>query len=55
MRILITGVCGFVGSVLAECLLERADGIRIFGIDNLMRPGGNSRTSSALKYSVRLA
>src|SRR3954469_20167305 len=39
MRILITGVCGFVGSVLAECLLERVEGVRIVGIDNLMRPG----------------
>jgi CDP-paratose 2-epimerase len=39
MRILITGVCGFVGSVLAECLRERVEGARIVGIDNLMRPG----------------
>jgi len=42
MKILITGVCGFVGSALAECLLERSDGIRIVGIDNLMRPGSES-------------
>jgi len=39
MRILITGVCGFVGSTLAECLLERVEGLRITGMDNLMRPG----------------
>ena len=45
MRLLITGICGFVGSSLAECLLERRDGISIYGIDNLMRPGseGNRR------------
>lgn len=39
MRILITGVCGFVGSTLAESLLDRAEGIQVAGIDNLMRPG----------------
>jgi CDP-paratose 2-epimerase len=39
MRILITGICGFAGSVLAECLLARCEGVRIIGIDNLMRPG----------------
>ena len=47
MRILISGVCGFVGSSLAECLLERVEGIRIAGIDNLMR-------SSTLPSAVRL-
>ena len=39
MTILITGICGFVGSALAERLLERQPGLSIFGIDNLMRPG----------------
>lgn len=39
MRILITGVCGFVGSALADCLLERVEGLHLTGIDNLIRPG----------------
>jgi CDP-paratose 2-epimerase len=39
MKVLITGICGFVGSSLAECLLERRDNLAICGIDNLMRPG----------------
>jgi CDP-paratose 2-epimerase len=39
VRILITGACGFVGSTLAECLLERLEGVKVTGIDNLMRPG----------------
>jgi CDP-paratose 2-epimerase len=39
MKLLITGICGFVGSSLAQGLLERRDGISILGIDNLMRPG----------------
>src|SRR5271165_812290 len=42
MRILISGVCGFVGSALAQCLLERVEGIRVAGIDNLMRPGAET-------------
>jgi nucleoside-diphosphate-sugar epimerase len=29
MRIFVTGVCGFVGSTLAECLLERIPGVRL--------------------------
>jgi nucleoside-diphosphate-sugar epimerase len=32
MKILITGVCGFVGSALAECLLERVEVIRVAGM-----------------------
>jgi len=39
VKILITGICGFVGSSLAEFLLERREGLAIWGIDNLMRPG----------------
>jgi CDP-paratose 2-epimerase len=39
MRILVTGICGFVGSALARCFLEIFEGIEISGIDNLVRPG----------------
>ena len=39
MKVLITGICGFVGSSLAQCLLERHDNLSICGIDNLMRTG----------------
>ena len=42
MRVLITGICGFVGSSLAECLLERLEGLTVVGIDNLMRPGAET-------------
>lgn len=42
MRILITGICGFAGSMIAEYLLEQAEGIRVTGIDNLMRPGAET-------------
>ena len=42
MKILITGACGFVGSALAESLLERVEGVDIVGMDNLTRPGAET-------------
>ncbi len=39
MRILITGICGFVGSRLALALLDRLESVEVFGIDNLSRAG----------------
>lgn len=52
MRILITGVCGFVGSTLAECLLERVEGVHIAGIDNLMRPGAETNRARLERLGV---
>jgi len=39
MKLLITGICGFAGSSIAEALLARREGLEIAGIDNLHRPG----------------
>lgn len=39
MRLLITGICGFVGSVLAESLLSSQPDLELIGMDNLIRPG----------------
>lgn len=55
MRILITGVCGFVGSTLAECLLERMEGIAVAGIDNLMRPGSETNRVRLERMGVEFA
>ena len=52
MKVLITGICGFVGSSLAECLLERRDGVEIFGIDNLMRPGSETNRGRLQKLGI---
>jgi CDP-paratose 2-epimerase len=52
MRVLITGICGFAGSSLAENLLERREGISITGIDNLMRPGSETNRNRLRKQGV---
>lgn len=39
MRVLITGVCGFVGSSLVRAISEAGLGWEIVGFDNLSRPG----------------
>jgi CDP-paratose 2-epimerase len=52
MKILITGICGFVGSALAECLLERHEGISLCGIDNLMRPGSETNRNRLRNLGV---
>jgi len=53
MRILITGACGFVGSALAESLLERVEGIRVTGVDNLMRPGAETNRARLQRLGVQ--
>src|SRR5262245_7040842 len=53
MKILITGVCGFVGSVLAECLLERLEGIRLVGMDNLLRAGAETNRMRIERLGVK--
>jgi CDP-paratose 2-epimerase len=56
MRILITGLCGFAGSVLARTLLEHRPGLTITGIDNLSRKGSetNIEPLRALGCDVRI-
>jgi len=39
MKIVITGMCGFVGSEMALQLAQRFSGAAILGIDNFSRPG----------------
>ena len=52
MKILITGGCGFVGSSLAENLLERREGLSLFAIDNLVRPGSETNRARLRKLGV---
>lgn len=39
MKVLITGICGFVGSTLAQWFRRHVEGIGLVGIDNLSRRG----------------
>ncbi len=56
MKILITGVCGFVGSVLARGLREAMPGASLTGLDNFSRRGSetNLKPLRALGIDVRL-
>lgn len=52
MKILITGVCGFVGSTLAEAFLQAHPDWTILGVDNLSRPGSEINRSRIQKLGV---
>jgi CDP-paratose 2-epimerase len=52
MKVLITGICGCVGSALAESLLERVEGLNVVGIDNLMRPGAETNRLRLVQLGV---
>jgi CDP-paratose 2-epimerase len=42
MKVLITGICGFVGNALARRIKAAKSDANIFGIDNLMRSGSEA-------------
>ena len=56
MHLLITGICGFAGSIIARGLLEHLPGVRITGIDSLIRKGSetNLEPLRALGIDVRV-
>ena len=54
MRILISGVCGFVGSTLARTFAQGAASHRLCGFDNFIRPGSESNRAGLKKLGVRL-
>jgi CDP-paratose 2-epimerase len=54
MRILITGVCGFVGSTLARTFTERGQSHTIVGLDNFIRPGSESNREELKRRGVKL-
>ena len=55
MKIVITGICGFAGSAVAESLLEMREGLSVFGIDNLQRPGSEINRVRLRRMGVELA
>jgi len=54
MRILISGICGFVGSSVALRLRESLADARILGIDNFSRPGSERNRPRLLSAGVRV-
>lgn len=54
MKILISGVCGFVGSTLANGLLDNVSSREIIGLDNLSRPGSQLNLEPLRKRGVKL-
>jgi CDP-paratose 2-epimerase len=52
MRILITGICGFVGSTLARELLKA--GHQVTGFDNFIRPGSETNRAPLEKLGARV-
>ncbi len=53
MKILITGVCGFVGSTLARCLAQ-GGGHTLIGFDNFIRPGSETNRAELKALGVKL-
>jgi CDP-paratose 2-epimerase len=54
MRILITGICGFVGSTLALALRRSIDGVEVTGVDNLWRPGSETNRARLRQEKIRV-
>lgn len=54
MNIIITGICGFVGSALARSFREQFPDWTVGGIDNLSRAGSETNRGSLQKLGVRV-
>jgi CDP-paratose 2-epimerase len=53
MKVLITGICGFAGSLLARFLTEQIENLEIHGLDNLLRPGSERNRAELVHRGVR--
>ena len=54
MKLLITGVCGFVGSSVAHALLDRDASLSVIGLDNFIRPGSETNRALLKSRGVKL-
>ena len=54
MNVLVTGICGFVGSALTRALHEADSSLRIFGVDNFIRPGSELNRPELAKLGVKV-
>jgi CDP-paratose 2-epimerase len=53
MKILITGIAGFVGKNLSESLLEAKSELEVIGLDNLSRPGSENNVKGLSDDGVK--
>ena len=54
MKILITGICGFAGAIIARTLQEFDSGIELWGIDNFLRTGSEQNRAPLRASGVHL-
>lgn len=54
MKVLITGICGFVGATLAKSLLDQGVAEEIIGIDNFSRPGSERNRDVMISLGVEI-
>ncbi len=54
LKILITGICGFVGSTLAKALLAHRADLEILGIDNFIRPGSETNRAELKAMGIKV-
>ena len=54
MKVLISGICGFVGSTIARGLLDHDAADEIIGFDNLVRPGSQLNQEPLRARGVKL-
>jgi len=54
MRVLITGICGFVGATLARAFRSGWPDWEVSGVDNLMRPGSELNRAALRQIGVRV-
>ena len=54
MKVLITGICGYVGSRVAARLAESVPGLKVYGVDNLSRRGSESNLACLARLGAKV-
>lgn len=54
MKVLISGICGFVGSTLARLFIQQGAGIEVFGFDSFVRAGSETNRHALQALGVKV-